>query len=104
MKKMTTFFGIILGVLFCLVSTAPPAAAAPKALLIGVGTYKHLPYTTPKGEKLNNLRGPVNDVQKIKEVLVSGYNFSPDNIRVLKDHEATREAILKNFNQWLVRI
>lgn len=103
MGKMQKIFGIVLGVLFCLVSTVLPAAAAPRALLIGIGIYKHLPHITAKGEKLNHLRGPGNDVQKLKELLVSGYNFSSDNIMVLKDQEATREAILKNFNQWLVR-
>jgi hypothetical protein len=103
MEKRLNFFGIVLGVLFGLFFTVLPAAATQKALLIGVGHYKYLPYTTERGEKLDNLRGPANDVQKIKDMLVSGYHFSPDNVLVLKDQEATREAILSHFNQWLVK-
>ncbi len=104
MGKRLNAFGVVFGILFCLLFTVLEAAvAAQKALLIGVGTYKHLPYITSKGEKLDNLKGPANDVQKIKDLLVSGYNFSENNILVLKDQEATREAILSHFNQWLVK-
>jgi uncharacterized caspase-like protein len=104
MEKRLNTLGLVLGVLFCLFFTVQAASAnVQKALLIGVGHYKYLPYTTEKGEKLDNLRGPANDVQKIKDLLVSGYNFSEDNILVLKDQEATREAILSHFNQWLVK-
>jgi hypothetical protein len=103
MRKRLNSIGVGLGILFGLFIAVFPAAASQKAFLIGVGTYKHLPYITGKGEKLDNLRGPANDVQKIKDLLVSGYHFSPDNILVLKDQEATREAIISHFNQWLVK-
>ncbi len=104
MGKRLNNFVIFFVILFCLLFTVlQTAVAAQKALLIGVGTYKHLPYITSKGEKLDNLKGPANDVQKIKDMLISVYNFREDNILVLKDQEATREAILGQFNQWLVK-
>lgn len=104
MGKRINFFGIALGVLSCLFFIAYPALAATrKALLIGVGTYQHLPYINSQGERLDNLKGPGNDVQKIKELLVSGYGFRPEEIQLLKDREATREAVLKAFDQWLIQ-
>lgn len=93
----------LLFLLFSFFSIISAEAATQKAFLVGIGTYKHLPYITSKGEKLDNLKGPTNDVQKIKDLLISGYNFSPDNVLVLKDQEATREAILSQFNQHLVK-
>ncbi len=99
MGKRLNFFGVVLGDLFGLFFIVLPAAATQKAFLIGVGTYKHLPYITRSGEKLDNLRGPANDIQKIKELLVSVYHFSPDNILVSKGHEATRGAIISHFIQ-----
>jgi hypothetical protein len=103
MGKSLSSLGVVFGVLFCLLFTGLSAGATQKAFLIGIGTYEHLPYITSKGERLDNLRGPDNDVQKIKDLLVSGYNFSPDNVLVLKDQEASREAIISHFNQWLVK-
>ena len=103
MKKRINYLGAGLGVLFGLLLPVLPAAATQKAFLIGIGTYKHLPYITSTGEKLDHLRGPANDVQRIKDLLVSGYHFSPDNVLVLRNQEATREAIISHFDQHLVK-
>lgn len=62
-----------------------------KALLIGIN------YKNTKGE----LRGCVNDVNDLKKMLTSKYNYSSSNIRTLIDSQATRKNILNQFTQLL---
>jgi hypothetical protein len=102
MKKQTYLLKIVLTTLGLLMICTPLLAAS-KALLIGVGTYKNLPYVTSQGLKLDNLRGPSNDVKKMKEILMAQYSFRPGDIAALMDQEATREAILENFDQFLIK-
>lgn len=64
-----------------------------KALLVGINKYD---------PKLNaDLNGCVNDVENIRDILVSIYKFNPDNIRVLTDYRATKAAILERLT-WLI--
>ncbi|MEI2300322.1 caspase family protein [Ensifer sp. MJa1] len=74
---------------------ALPALAADRALLIGVGTYQNLP---PKF----TLHGPKNDLVAMQEMLTGKLGFDPSSIRVLKDEQANREAILAAIDTWLV--
>ncbi len=55
------------------------------AILIGISNYS------------NNLHleGPKNDIQAMHDLLVEYYGFLDENISVIFDQEATREAILK---------
>lgn len=79
-----------------------PAATSPatqnrtpikKALLVGINKYD------PKlGSDLN---GCVNDVENMRDILVNIYKFNPDNIRILTDFRATKQAILERLN-WLI--
>jgi hypothetical protein len=103
MKKIYRLFWVVFISIGFLSFSLPAVAARQKALLIGVGTYQHLPYINSKGEKLDNLKGPGNDVQKIKNLLIANYGFNPADILLLKDREATKEAIFKNFDHWLVQ-
>jgi len=64
-----------------------------KALLVGINKYKP--------ELNSDLKGCVNDVEKIREILINIYGFNPDNIRVLTDERAIKEAILDRL-RWLV--
>jgi uncharacterized caspase-like protein len=64
------------------------------ALLVGINEYKYF----------NNLQGAVNDVENMKRLLVKHFGFpaDDDHIRVLRDRQATREAILKGINEHLI--
>ena len=61
---------------------------ASHAVLIGVNDYPYLP-------KDKWLEYAVNDVNGLKEVLVSSYGFPPENVRILTNEKATKENVLK---------
>ena len=61
-----------------------------RALLVGINKYP--------GQPLN---GCVNDVQDMANFLVSRCGFAMDNIRLLVDERATKEAIVERLN-WLI--
>lgn len=46
-----------------------------------------------------DLRGAVNDVETMREILLTRFDFSPENIIVLVDKDATRDAILKELER-----
>jgi hypothetical protein len=62
-----------------------------KALLVGINKYRSYP-----------LRGCVNDVKAMKDLLVELYGFSKDNIRVITDSDATTKAVVENL-EWLAQ-
>ena len=71
--------------ILCLILAAVQAQAANKyALLVGIAGY-----AGP-----NALDGPVNDVNKMRQLLIGRLGFPADNITVLRDGQATRQAIL----------
>lgn len=72
------------------------AAAADRALLVGIGTYASLP------EKMF-LEGPKNDVPLIEKLLKEKQGYAADSIRVLLDKDASRAAILANIDEWLIQ-
>ncbi|WP_242222871.1 caspase family protein [Shinella zoogloeoides] len=74
---------------------ASGASAADRALLIGIGTYATLP------EKLF-LEGPKNDVPLIEKLLREKQGYAADSIRILRDKDASRAAILASIDEWLV--
>ena len=61
------------------------------ALIIGINDYKHMP----------NLNYAVNDAISIKDMLMSTYNYKEDNIILVLNEEATKDNILKGFNDIL---
>jgi hypothetical protein len=62
-----------------------------KALLVGINKYRKYP-----------LRGCVNDVTAMKDLLVELFGFSADNIRLITDRDATTEAVVSNL-EWLAQ-
>jgi len=69
------------------VAADPPPATGTgvaRALLIGINKYKAVP----------GLQGSVNDVQTMREILMTRWNFQPANIQMLLDEQATRANIL----------
>lgn len=68
-------------------------APAKRALLVGINQYR---------PDLNaNLRGCVNDVENMREILTKYYGFLADDVRVLTDDRATKAAILERLS-WLI--
>jgi len=65
----------------------PSVNAERYAVLIGVNSYPYLPAKC-------QLKGPVNDVNCLKEVLVGRYGFAPGNVKTLLNDEATKGNIL----------
>ncbi len=80
---------LLLGVL------ATGASAKNRALLIGVGTYANLSADL-------FLKGPQNDVQLIKHLLQAKMGYQPDDIKILSDKGATKQAIEDAFRSWLI--
>lgn len=84
------------------------------ALLIGINKYVHqdasgtqfaeLSDASSSFKKRNwgNLRGAVNDVLNMQEVLVSRFGFNPENITVILDEDATRENILASVENYVI--
>ncbi len=79
-----------------LAAGASPLHAADRALLVGIGNYESLPPEM-------FLHGPKNDVVAMQALLTKTLDFKPDSIRVLKDAEASRDAILSSIEDWLIK-
>jgi hypothetical protein len=78
----------------------PPARTAesdaPKfALLVGINDYLQ--------KAIQKLYGAVNDTELVKDVLVRRFGFDPNNILILTNEKATKEAILKAFRDYLIK-
>jgi len=64
------------------------------ALLVGINKYE---------QSGNDLNGCVNDVEAMYKLLITQYGFKPDNIRMLINERATKQAILERLD-WLTGI
>lgn len=64
------------------------------ALLIGVGTYL--------SPDVSGLGGPINDVSRIRDLLIDVYRFPGENICTLTDEHATRAAVEDAFQEALL--
>jgi caspase domain-containing protein/uncharacterized protein DUF4384 len=88
---------LLLGALLCAIGSLPAVAqptgaegrGVKRALLIGINNYAAVP----------RLRGSVNDVETMRQVLLSRWGFPERNITMLTDERATRAAIIKALNQ-----
>ncbi len=65
---------------------------ASRALLVGVNSYR-LPGC--------DLHGCVNDITNMRDVLLKYFDFSAEQVRLLADERATRQAVLERL-EWLV--
>lgn len=74
---------------------AGPAAAAERALLIGIDAY------SAPGLAKDNLGAAARDVERVKGLLTGTLGYDPGAIRVLADKAATRAAVLDNLSSWL---
>ena len=65
-----------------------------RALLIGVNDYLGVP----------DLRGALNDVELLREVLISRFGFDPDDIETVLEAQADRAGILAAFDRLAERV
>ncbi len=81
---------------FCLTAllAAGAAAQSPRALLVGINLYAPPPGRAPAGRTWQNLDGAVRDAEAMQGLLVARFGFPPARVRLLRDAEATRAAIL----------
>src|SRR5436309_10620517 len=82
-------------------------AAGRHALLIGINDYSasHLPAIPGRSvpeRDVPNLDGAVNDVQIMRDLLVTLHGFNASDIGILTDQTATRSAIFRELGQRLV--
>lgn len=70
------------------------AAAADRALLVGIDTYQD--------ERVPPTPGAAMDADALAKVARDRFGFPPAAVRILRDGEATSERILKEFRSWLI--
>ena len=70
-----------------------PSFAADRALLIGIDEYQ---YVSP-------LRGSKEDVAAMKKFIKKVWGYKNYQIKVLVDRQATKKAILRAFDNWLIK-
>ena len=87
---------------------AQEGGGARRALLIGIDRYSaevgraaELP-SAPSRRHWKNLKGAVNDVRALRELLIHRQGFRPQDIVLLENEAATREAILGAFQRHLI--
>lgn len=68
---------------------AAGVAGVKRALLVGINNYRSVP----------GLQGSVNDVETMREILVTRWGFAPANVKMLTDEAATRAGILAALEQ-----
>ncbi len=75
------------------VSSAEPVPTK-RALLIGIDDYK--------ASGVTDLRGCVNDVELMKNILIGKFDVPAENVEVLKDTEATHQKIVDTIRSHLI--
>lgn len=69
--------------------TVDPSAGTKRALLIGINKYKAVP----------KLQGSLNDIETMRQILLTRWGFADKNIVVLTDEAATRDGMLAALEQ-----
>ncbi|HEY6084629.1 MAG TPA: caspase family protein, partial [Nitrospira sp.] len=62
-----------------------------RALLIGINKYQAVP----------KLQGSLNDIETMRQVLITKWGFPERNIRLLTDEQATREGMMAALNRFV---
>lgn len=99
-RNLRSVFSVLFLLLCCglEISSAHAAPARPPtkwALLVGINNYKY-------PDRISPLAGSINDVEDMRQVLIGKFEFSPDNILVLKDAQATHAAIINAIQTHLI--
>lgn len=73
--------------------TADASEPTRRALLIGINKYQ--------SEDFGNLRGAVNDIRLLRQVLTTRFGFPEENVQLLTDEDATRDGILRTLREFV---
>ena len=87
---------IIGAALVAMMALGMPASAADRALLVGVDRYQDPKLDLNKGSPARD------DITNIATLLKTRLSYDAAAIKILTDQEATRDAILKTFREWLI--
>jgi hypothetical protein len=90
--------GIVLGRSLEPAGIRRAAAAERRALLVGISRYQ----VNPSTDRTQDLDGPVHDAEALSQLLQKLYGFRAQDIRVLRDQDATRGAILRAIDEHLI--
>lgn len=93
LRRVRLSLGIFLAALLIVVPWQS-ALGAKKALLVGVEEYANPDY---------NLKGVKEDVRLLQELLVRKGIFAESEIKTLVNKDATKDAIVRAFKDWLVK-
>ncbi len=77
----------------------PTQAAQPRKLAVLVGIND---YSKGQSSEASSLKGCINDVALLKNLLIYRYSFAPENVITLTDAQATRVGILKAIETHLL--
>lgn len=99
MKRMTMLcMGMIVASLLCFdlqqkatAESSSKEQGVKRALLIGINKYQAVP----------KLQGSLNDIETMRQVLITRWGFPEGNIRLLADEQATREGMLAALNRFV---
>jgi hypothetical protein len=80
-------------ILFGFIGIITACYAEDRALLVGIDNY----------QCINSLIGSKQDVKNMTQFIQSEWHYQPGQIRTLTDDAATRNGILKAFDDWLIR-
>ena len=84
----------LLGIITLLLGLIQPGVNAERwALLIGIKDYAY--------PGIRDLRGCETDVELMRDALIR-FGFEPENMKFLRSREATRDAIVSAFKEWLI--
>ncbi len=89
---------LVLAAVALFVAFGPPERTTPEkwALVIGISDYMHF------GDEVGgDLPGAANDARAVADVLINRYDFDPDNVRLVLDHDATRARMVSELTEWL---
>jgi len=100
MTSMTrlTSAAVLLGA--ALLALPSDATAKTRALVIGINEYPTIRVNGVGGAR--NLRGAANDARNVKDALTAHFKVKSDEVRLLVDGDASRDAILAGFRDWLI--
>lgn len=95
---------ILLAAGLWIAATTADAEPRRRALLIGINDYgaKRPASNAAAGRVFTNLEGAVNDVHLMRDILLSVYKFNPEEIVMLIDGAASRDAILDAIDDHLI--
>jgi hypothetical protein len=90
--------------IFTACSNVGPSHTEKRALLIGINDYATVrPVHSASIRDWPNLKGAVNDVHAMRDLLIAQYGFRSEDVIVLTDEDATRQAILTALEHHLVQ-